>query len=279
MRDFLKQINKAMPIIGRVARGIIYKNKRLKTIYDSWRKKYIIKNYKSSPKYLNVGGAQFVRENWRVLDYIIPNWYNHNPIFVDFNIDLEKCETWPIETESYDLVYTSHTLEHLSEKAVYWTLKEIYRALKKKGGLRITVPDIDLSLYHYKKGDRKWFETQYQDPSLKGKKLEDFLFKVFASHFIGKMSSEQVKKDFNSMDKNSFLNKYIELIQDSWQKEKPGMHRNWFNFEKLNKLLKEIGFSQIIRSYYRQSIFTEFCNEDFDKSFPRISIFVDAIKL
>ena len=261
--------------ISKIVKGIIFK--KIKTIYNIGKKKRVIGNYRNSPKYLNVGGGEFVRDHWRVLDYIVPSWYDYNSVFVDFNVDLEENRNWPIDKESYSLVYTSHTLEHLSQNAVRHTLAEIYRILKRQGGLRITVPDIDLALYHYKRKDRKWFNMRY--PALKENKLEDCLFKVFATHLVGKISPEKAKKDFEGMSEASFLNKYIGLVQDSWQKDKPGFHRNWFNFEKIEKLLKETGFSQITRNCCGQSIFTEFCHRDFDNSHPVISIFVDAVKL
>lgn len=260
--------------IGKIKRFIY---KKIKTIYGIGKKKRVIENYKDSPKYLNVGGGQFVRKHWRVLDYTTPDWYNYSSIFVDFNINLEKSENWPIEKESYDLIYTSHTLEHLSQNAVIHTLKEAHRILKRKGGLRITIPDIDLILSHYKKKDREWFEMKY--PAFKKYDLEYFLLKVFATHLIDRISSEQVRKDFEIMNEVSFLDKYIGLIENQWQKEKPGLHRNWFNFEKLEKLLKEAGFSNIVRNCPNQSIFTELCYKDFDNTHPGISIFVDAIKL
>jgi len=261
--------------ISKFIKGIVLN--KIKTTYNIGKKKGVVKNYKSFPKYLNVGGGQFVRNHWRVLDYITPSWYNYSSIFVDFNVDLEKNENWPIEKESYNLIYTSHTLEHLSQDAVNNTLKEIYRILKRRGGLRITVPDIDLTLKHYKEEDRRWFEMRY--PVLKGHELEDFLFKVFATHLIDKIPLEKVRKDFRMMSEISFLNKYTRLIKNSWQKEKPGLHRNWFNFEKLEKLLKNTGFSHVFRNCPHQSIFTELCYKSFDNTHPEISIFVDAIKL
>jgi len=261
---------------------------KIKTLRDVSNKKKFIEDYKDSPKYLNVGGCDIVRPHWRSLDYITPHYFNYNydPVLIDFNIDLEKKERWPIETNSYDLVYTSHLLEHLSQETVYFTLREIYRILKPGGGLRISVPNIDLPLLHYEAGDKYWFQIffpeerwEIQYPKRKGDyQTEYVLIDYFASSLVYEVSREEVRKDFNSMDKVSFLEKYRKLVTDESQRKTPGLHRNWFNFEKLNKLLKETGFSKIVQNQHRQSIFTEFCNKGIDESGKEVSIYMDAIK-
>ncbi len=239
-----------------------------KSAYESW-----------------IGGCDIVRPHWRNLDYITPH-YNYNPILIDFNIDLEKKEKWPIEANSYDLVYTSNTFEHLYQETVDFVLKEIYRILKNGGGLRIAVPNIDLPLWHYKTGDKEWFKIHFpparwesQFPKRKGDyQLEYVLIDYFAASLVYEVSQEEVRKDFNSMDKINFLEKYRKLTKNESQIENPGLHRNWFDFDKLNKLLKEAGFSKIVKNQHRQSIFTEFCNKGIDETVKELAIYVDAIK-
>jgi len=113
------------------------------TNYKRLKKRMVISKYRDNPKYLNIGGGIFVRDHWRVLDFITP-WYNYLGIFVDYDFDLESLKKFPIDDESFDLVYIFHVLEHLSDQAVVHTLKETYRILK-PGGVRIVVSDIDLA--------------------------------------------------------------------------------------------------------------------------------------
>jgi SAM-dependent methyltransferase len=127
-------IGKSIEFVGRTI------DKGLK----SQRKKNIIKNYSDGQRFLNVGGGDFLRDEWRVLDYYSDH-YSYDEILIDYPIDLEDLEQWPIESESYDLVYSSATLEHLSENAIERSLQESYRILKKGGGIHITVPDTDFA--------------------------------------------------------------------------------------------------------------------------------------
>jgi predicted SAM-dependent methyltransferase len=84
--------------------------------------------------YLNVGcGSHFV-----------PSWTN-----IDFVSSHEAVRAWdltqgiPAESESFDVVYHSHLLEHLSSPDAEALLRECYRVLKPGGVLRIVVPDLE----------------------------------------------------------------------------------------------------------------------------------------
>ena len=79
--------------------------------------------------------------------------------FIDF-ITLSKTENInycdaskkiPLKNNSADLIYSCHVLEHLdwSESLVFF--KEANRVLKKKGILRIVVPDFNYQINKYKK--------------------------------------------------------------------------------------------------------------------------------
>jgi predicted SAM-dependent methyltransferase len=57
------------------------------------------------------------------------------------------------ESESIDLIYTCHTLEHFHRNDIKRVLSEWYRVLKKDGVLRIAVPDFDALIKVYKQYD------------------------------------------------------------------------------------------------------------------------------
>ena len=114
------------------------------------QKQSVIESYSDSPFYLNVGGGQFVRDHWRVLDFY-SDWYDYEEEFIDYNLNLEDLSQWPIENDTVDLVYTSHTLEHLSDSAVGHVIDECARVLKPQRSIRISVPDIDLALRYYER--------------------------------------------------------------------------------------------------------------------------------
>jgi len=61
-----------------------------------------------------------------------------NPTIVSDVRDL-----WKIPAERYDMVYSSHTLEHIGRSEIFSTLKEWMRVLKPKGKLKVIVPNLE----------------------------------------------------------------------------------------------------------------------------------------
>ncbi len=51
----------------------------------------------------------------------------------------------PIPSESYDLVFASHVLEHVKRADIYKTMKEWRRILKVGGKLQLIVPDLEVA--------------------------------------------------------------------------------------------------------------------------------------
>lgn len=50
---------------------------------------------------------------------------------------------WPLDSNTFDFIYSSHTLEHLPPEKVPPTLREIGRILKPYGKIELHVPDIE----------------------------------------------------------------------------------------------------------------------------------------
>ena len=65
---------------------------------------------------------------------------------------------YPIEPESYDLIYLRHTIEHFSIENIDLILQECYRILKKNGKIQINVPHV-FSLAAYTDLTHKSFYT------------------------------------------------------------------------------------------------------------------------
>jgi hypothetical protein len=257
------------------------------------QKRRIISNYSERRKFLNVGGGDFLKDNWRVLDFHSES-YGWNPAFVDYNTNLESESKWPIRNESYDLVYSSHTLEHLSEGAVDFTLEEIFRILKPGCGVRINVPDTGLAISAYESGDLSWFRDVwmgYEDDFGDCKHpdgnyddefwLEFYLISFFASYLVRSrdydIDLEKVRSDYERLETADFFNKYSNKVSDSMQSKNPGWHRNWFTMGKLRDKLESKGFTQIERSRCRKSRHNEMNTEEFDRR-PHMSVYIDAMK-
>ncbi|MCS4198109.1 class I SAM-dependent methyltransferase [Salinibacter ruber] len=259
------------------------------TKVDKIKKKKIVRNFDDKVKYLNIGGGKFLKENWRVMDFYSEH-YNYNKVFIDFQQDLEKCNTWSIEDSSFDLIYSSATLEHLSSSAVEHTLSEAHRVLKPGGGIHITVPCADLLLDVYEERNTKWVETvssfkvgkEGYIQCQKKYKPEFYLIRRIATAFVRKNTSAEinfknVQHEYEKMGRYEFLNRYTHAVKDEWHRENPGGRRNWFNEDKLKRLLKSFGFSEIERTYARQSRFAELCREGFDPR-PQWSVHVEGVK-
>ena len=57
----------------------------------------------------------------------------------------------PLETNSVECIYTSHMVEHLSRNGALIFLNEALRILRKDGILRVSVPDLQISINNYLK--------------------------------------------------------------------------------------------------------------------------------
>ena len=55
----------------------------------------------------------------------------------------------PFESNTFDIVYHSHVLEHLDRKAAFPFLRECLRMLKSRGRLRCVVPDLEVLIKRY----------------------------------------------------------------------------------------------------------------------------------
>lgn len=136
-------------------------------------KKYLnfkIKIERDQPNMLNLGCGLEVHKNFINIDssphaFIskMPNFikhifYNLSEVKNYYSKDqyislLEKNEFFhfnvadniPVKNESIDAIYSSHLLEHLEKDIAIKLLEESYRVLKKKGIIRISIPDLDIA--------------------------------------------------------------------------------------------------------------------------------------
>lgn len=67
-----------------------------------------------------------------------------NPDIIDDILKLEK-----FKSNSVDLIYICHCLEHVSKRDSYKALERFYNVLKPDGKLYIAVPDIEAAIKHF----------------------------------------------------------------------------------------------------------------------------------
>lgn len=116
---------------------------------------------------INLGCGSHIPNGWVNVDYALGAWVAKLPVFSIINKkfkiinfdwsekifmhDLRKKFPW--EDNSVDVVYSSHTLEHLSKSEGQHFLTECHRVLKPNGIIRIIVPDLRAIANKYMQGE------------------------------------------------------------------------------------------------------------------------------
>jgi predicted SAM-dependent methyltransferase len=83
-------------------------------------------------------------------DRFADGWVN-----IDFNTrhpSVRRCnllKPWPFAGDSFDVVYSSHVLEHFTKTTGTFLIRECHRVLKPRGLVRIVVPDFENACREY----------------------------------------------------------------------------------------------------------------------------------
>lgn len=268
-------MTKINAFIQRVYGGI---SRRFNHYIYFFKRKYIMNTYDPNKFYINIGAGKFCKSNWRILEYAGDETsYGYNPSLIDFNLNLFENPKFPINDNAVDLIYCSHTFEHLNDINVENILNESFRILKKGACIRVTMPDIDIAYNSYLNGDIDFFNTlNNQLPGCDS--LISKFFDYFSQISINDFNSEILHNDFISLSKEDFLNKYTLDINDSINRINFGAHMNWFNEDKLRKIFINAGFTETKKMKYKESQSDEMTNKEFDNTHPIMSIYFEAIK-
>ncbi|MBU0757923.1 MAG: methyltransferase domain-containing protein [Nanoarchaeota archaeon] len=223
---------------------------------------------------VDIGGGSFLRPGWKVLDYI-SDWYHYGSVYIDYNFDLTSGRRLPFRSDSVDMFYSSHTIEHLPEKDARFLFKEIYRTLKKGGVFRVTCPDFDVAYEGYKKKDLSYF---FDRENTFERRLIDF----FATYLVGKVDDKEIEKNFKKMEKEEFADYYVSKIPKNLKMV--WLHSSWWSHDKVICELRKAGFKRAYESEPHKSRFREFRKKKmlfingFDEKFHRWSLFVECVK-
>jgi hypothetical protein len=165
----------------------------------------------------------------------------------------------------------------------------MHRILEPGGLVRLDVPDVDIFKRKYENEDKAWFinkrnRNQPDELSSPEFHMEEYFVSTFASHLTNTKNHHSnqhcvdfsdVRDDYDELPEFEFYQKYSNMIEDEWQNESPGSHRNWFNEERLTHLLSNAGFNNISQKRCQVSTVLEFTNKEFNRR-PYMSIFVEA---
>lgn len=255
-------------------------------------------------RFYNIGAGSFSHQCWTNVDKG-SEYYSrvqNQRGYIDW--DLYNLKPLPIDNNCAELVYTSHTIEHVSDEACDNFFKEAFRVLKirvlKTGGyLRVTCPDTDLAYRALSENDRHffyWIEV-YSRPAAMArinitKRMDQaslkqvFLYWIAsnASTLHGDGASNRITDDefdriFLEMKYEDALDYCTSRCSMDIQNRYPYNHVNWWNRDKIIGALRKAGFRSVYHSGFGQSHSPVLRNTAiFDNTYPKSSLYVEATK-
>lgn len=237
---------------------------------------------------LNIGCGDYKIDNFISLD-LPSQYYNKNDYsgkkFHSFNI---IKDTIPFKNNSVKNIYISHVIEHLETKHFLKLLKDCYRVLKKNNVLRVACPDSKFlfNVSQFKNNYWLWRKASIENKKTHTAKYNnlkqyDFLIRELAtpkSKFY-KNRIDNLVLDSKNIEKLNYKMLIKALEKGLYtRKDFSNNHINSFDFEKLYKLGKKIGFSQIVESKHTGSVSETMQNRNFDRKAPFMSLYVDFVK-
>jgi SAM-dependent methyltransferase len=155
---------------------------------------------------LEIGGGRNPVEGYEVLD-LTPNAKHR----AEWGV-----KPLPFPDETFDEVYSSHTIEHIPWYDVQKAVNEVYRILKPDGIIEIHTVNFDYLLHYYK------INSVGDNWNARGRNKEMHPFKWMVSRL------------FNLPDRDEGLCS-------------PNWHRGAFNYSYLKEILKNAGFKNFIQ--------------------------------
>lgn len=238
---------------------------------------YEEKERPEKPRYLNIGAGGFYH----------PFWHNLNlpgaEEAVHIAHDLMSGKRLPIESNTLKVAYTSHVIEHLSDRAVRYLFEEVYRCLRPGGFFRIVSPDLDLEYDAYLRRDALFWWWENPEVSIEQRFLDHFASPLSLKHPevpCKKYSDEEIQSIFTDMGKEQALDFFVSQIPVHVKGKYPSHHINWFNKTKLMAMLMQSGFNDIWESRMGQSrcVFLRDIAK-FDHSHFEFSLYIECRKL
>jgi len=275
-------------LVAKIFRTLGYNIESIKGSDDSNLYSEFSLNSIKNKLFLNIGAGTFNHKYWTNVDYGSKQYAKVQNQFVELNL-MEKPK-FPFENESIELIYSSHTIEHVNDAAVNNLIEESFRILKIGGILRITCPDANLLLNSVKNNVDKYWEWRHEwfkkNFEIKPKQIEieDFLVREistarcrFFENDIEPLNPKVIREKLNQLDNEKFLQWMVE--KNTFDSNNPQFHINYWTFEKLKNMCEKAGFSTIYHSGFGQSLSPPLTNTKiFDNTHPKMSLYLEARK-
>ncbi len=191
----------------------------------------------AAPK-LHLGCGKKIRSGWLNCDKFAP----------DANIYLNANRKFPFQTDTFHCIYMEHLIEHVHTDKIPSFLSELYRVLIPEGILRITCPDLELFVRMYHENNEEFFAP---------------ILERFAARREGNMNKHWLVRTKGGAFNTRAVHRFFH-------------HRWMYDFETLDWCLREVGFRDVVRQQFRQSLIEE---TDLDsESHQMETLYLDAVK-
>jgi SAM-dependent methyltransferase len=247
-------------------------------------------------RFYNFGAGNWRHQYWTNVDYS-SDYYAYPSSLIDINWDISLLQPIPVETGSAELVFCSHTVEHLQNHHIDHMLAEACRILKPGGIARVTCPNAELLYWAFMRQDgdvarHYGYDVSYFDieNSFTPKRMTIYMLNEIATQLVQgagpdrlnclyQEKCEEIQRIFDTMPMTEAFDHFMNCIDFEAHKLSPGNHVNWWTNEKLSAALRRAGFKHVIVSIAGASISPVMRNREvFDYMLPTSSIFVEAIK-
>jgi SAM-dependent methyltransferase len=166
----------------------------------------------------------------------------------------------PFPSNSVDVIYHSHFVEHLARQDATRFILECHRVLKTHGVMRIATPDFDYYVHRYVVSSS---EAERANIIVE-------LFNQFVWQEVG-----------GTLEQNKFM-RFVERTLGRTAESVGQLHKWIYNFHTLSQLLTEVGFSEIERCEAHVSRIPSWESIGLDIVSGQIrkpeSLFVEAVK-
>lgn len=176
----------------------------------------------------------------------------------------------PFPDDTFDVIYSSHVIEHIEKDFVPIILKECHRTLKKSGIVRIVVPDLQVIVEKYQRVLQSLDNIDIEGFNDHEKVLDDLF-------------GQMVRKKPVGTSTQSTIVRFIEHIIRGGIEKRGELHKWMYDKYSLSKLLKIAGFKQIFLEMYDTSRIKDWdkffldINED-GTPYKKDSLYIEAIK-
>jgi SAM-dependent methyltransferase len=251
-------------------------------LYSSFADRSLYSKYSNNSVFVNLGSGCFSHPFWTCYDYPGQSRYYQRIQGKEdldyFAIDLCSSNVrLPYDNNSVDLIYCSHTLEHLELQSGIKLLGECFRVMKPGSVLRTCLPNTAEDVIRLR--------DIYDRQGLGKEQLEELISTVIyntftpAMHLFPDVLLSALKTA--DWDVNKFIN-HICLhhgISASFNPREPGNHISYWDLARLTEVADNIGFQCSVPQYKNITVAHPFKNPAvFDSTEPQLSFYCELIK-